>query len=86
MALWRRTQGSPQGAVISPVLANLFLHYVFDMWMRRHHADVPFERYADDVVCHCRTLQQAQVFKQALEIRFAYCRLMLHPEKTKIVY
>lgn len=81
-----RTQGSPQGAVISPVLANLFLHYVFDVWMRRHHAGVPFERYADDVVCHCRTLQQAQALKQALEIRFADCRLMLHPEKTKIVY
>ena len=85
-AIEERRQGSPQGAVISPILANLFLHYVFDVWMRRHHASVPFERYADDVVCHCCTLQQAQALKKALEIRFSDCRLMLHPEKTKIVY
>lgn len=82
----RRMRGSPQGAVISPVLANLFLHYVFDVWMRRNHPHIPFERYADDVVCHCMTLQQAQALKNALEVRFAECRLLLHPEKTKIVY
>lgn len=82
----RRMRGSPQGAVISPVLANLFLHYVFDVWMRRHYPHIPFERYADDAVCHCSTLQQAQALKNALEVRFAECRLSLHPDKTKIVY
>jgi RNA-directed DNA polymerase len=82
----RRMHGSPQGAVVSPVLANLFLHYVFDVWMRRNHPHIPFERYADDVVCHCRTLQQAQALKNALEVRFTECRLTLHPEKTKIVF
>jgi len=53
-----RALGTPQGGVISPLLANLFLHYVFDTWMRRHHSDVPFERYADDALCHCRTREQ----------------------------
>ncbi len=52
--LAERERGTPQGAVVSPILANLFLHYVFDLWMRRNHPDIPFERYADDVICHCR--------------------------------
>ena len=52
--------GTPQGGVISPLLANLFLNYVFDKWIQRHHPDVPFERYADDGLCHCRTREQAE--------------------------
>ncbi|WP_331000955.1 group II intron reverse transcriptase/maturase [Rhizobium sp. T136] len=80
-----RDRGTPQGGVISPVLANLFLH-AFDMWMQRNHPDIPFERYADDAICHCRTEEQAVALRDALEKRFADCGLTLHPEKTKIVY
>jgi hypothetical protein len=65
--LVERTRGTPQGAVVSPVLANLFLHYVFDLWMRREHPGVPFERYADDAICHCRSEAQALELRQALE-------------------
>lgn len=81
-----RTRGTPQGGVVSPLLANLFLHYAFDAWMRREHPDVPFERYADDAICHCRSRQQAERLKTALEQRLAACHLMLHPEKTRVVY
>jgi RNA-directed DNA polymerase len=84
--LVNREKGTPQGGVVSPLLANLFLHYTFDMWMQRHQPDIPFERYADDAVCHCRTEGQAQSLRQELEQRFAECRLELHPQKTKIVY
>lgn len=84
--LVRREKGTPQGAVVSPVLANLFLHYAFDRWMRVHHPDIPFERYADDVICHCRSEAQARSLREALERRFAECRLEVHPQKTKIVY
>jgi RNA-directed DNA polymerase len=79
-------KGTPQGGVISPLLANLFLHYVFDKWMRKHYPGVMFERYADDAVCHCVTERLARELKQALEIRFDQCGLKLHPEKTKVVY
>src|SRR5215471_11928578 len=72
--------------VVSPLLANLFLHYAFDRWMRRNHPDIPFERYADDAICHCRSGAQAQALRASLERRFAECGLTLHPEKTKIVY
>jgi len=68
------------------LLANLFLHYVFDHWMQRKYSHVPFERYADDAVCHCRTESQANQLKADLEERFGNCGLELHPEKTKIVY
>ena len=84
--LVERNQGTPQGAVISPLLANLFLHYVFDCWMTRHYPDIPFERYADDIICHCVSEEQARVLKEALAQRFAQCRLALHPHKTRIVY
>jgi group II intron reverse transcriptase/maturase len=84
--LLQRERGTPQGGVASPLLANLFLHYVFDEWMRRQHSDVPFERYADDVICHCRSLKEAQALKAALEARMAQCHLQLHPQKTQIVY
>ena len=82
----RARKGTPQGGVISPLLANLFLHYAFDMWMRRNFPDIPFERYADDAICHCRTEDEAMALRAALEARFADCGLTLHPDKTKIVY
>ena len=81
-----RTRGTPQGGVVSPVLANLFLHYSFDRWMAEHHSDAPFERYADDIVIHCRTEERAVSIRRAVEERLAACRLEAHPEKTKIVY
>ncbi|MBI4523380.1 MAG: group II intron reverse transcriptase/maturase [Deltaproteobacteria bacterium] len=85
-ALVERKQGTPQGAVISPLLANLFLHYVFDCWMARHYPDIPFERYADDIVCHCVSEEQARALQDALAQRFAQCHLALHPHKTRVVY
>jgi group II intron reverse transcriptase/maturase len=85
-ALEPRERGTPQGSVISPLLANLFLHYVFDRWMAKHHPEIPFERYADDAVCHCSSEHQAQKLQAELERRFAECGLMLHPGKTQIVY
>ncbi|WP_459570263.1 reverse transcriptase domain-containing protein, partial [Cupriavidus sp. 8B] len=54
--------------------------------MCKHHPDVPFERYADDAICHCKSEVQARGLKQGLEMRLAECKLDLHPEKTKIVY
>jgi len=81
-----RGQGTPQGGVISPLLANLFLHYAFDLWMATNHSQVPFERYADDIVVHCQTEAQAQFIRQEVEQRLAACRLEVHPQKTKIVY
>ena len=84
--LVEREQGTPQGGVVSPLLANLFLHYTFDLWMRRKYPHLPFERYADDVIVHCRTEAQAQEVRAAIALRMQECRLELHPEKTKIVY
>jgi group II intron reverse transcriptase/maturase len=81
-----RTSGTPQGGVISPLLANLFLHYAFDMWMAREFPHIPFERYADDCICHCRSEAEARALWRALEARLAVSKLVLHPEKTKIVY
>ena len=84
--LVERERGTPQGAVVSPALANLFLHYAFDQWMQREYPSIPFERYADDAICHCASEAQALELLQALERRFAECRLRLNPQKTKIVY
>ena len=84
--LVERNQGTPQGAVISPLLANLFLHYVFDGWMAEQHPGIPFERYADDILCHCVSEAQARALKEALGQRLLQCQLELHPHKTKIVY
>jgi RNA-directed DNA polymerase len=81
-----RSAGTPQGGVISPCLANLFLHYAFDMWMVREFPNIPFERYADDLICHCRSEQEARALWSTLEARFGTCRLVLHPQKTKLVY
>ena len=84
--LVRRTKGTPQGGVISPLLANIFLHLAFDNWMRTTHPAVPFERYADDAIAHCRTEAQARAVLRSIEKRLGQCKLELHPEKTKIVY
>jgi RNA-directed DNA polymerase len=81
-----RDKGTPQGGVISPLLANLFLHYTFDMWMVRNYSEVPFERYADDCIVHCKTLIDAEELLLKLHNRFENCKLELHSEKTKIVY
>lgn len=81
-----RTSGTPQGGVISPVLANLFMHYTFDKWMVKEHADNPWARYADDAVTHCRTKEEAEQLLKQLRERFLACKLELHPEKTRIVY
>ena len=80
------TQGTPQGGVISPLLANLFLHYAFDRWMARKHPSAKFERFADDVVIHCQSLEAAEELKKQLSVRLEECHLTLHPDKTKIVY
>ena len=81
-----RRAGTPQGGVISPVLANLFLHYAFDKWMERNKPQIPFARYADDAVVHSRTLGEAENLRKQLDARFKECGLELHPEKTRIVY
>lgn len=81
-----RDRGTPQGGVVSPLMSNLFLHYAFDRWMQEHYPEIPFERYADDAICHCKTLAQAQQLRAALEGRFAECHLELHPQKTRVVY
>jgi hypothetical protein len=79
-------EGTPQGGVISPLLANLFLHYAFDLWMQRTFPGVHFERYADDAIVHCRSERHASAVLEAIRGRFAQCRLQLHPTKTRIVY
>jgi RNA-directed DNA polymerase len=81
-----RKCGTPQGGVVSPVLANIFLHLAFDNWMAETHPDLPFERYADDVVVHCRTEAQAVSIQAAIVQRLARCKLEVHPDKTKVVY
>lgn len=85
-SLQSRTSGTPQGGVVSAVLSNLFLHYVFDHWMQRHHKDIPWCRYADDGLVHCKTEQEAQQLLKTLQERFKACGLELHAEKTKIIY
>jgi RNA-directed DNA polymerase len=81
-----RMCGTPQGGVISPILANLFLHYTFDLWMKRTYPDLLWCRYADDGLVHCRTEQEAEALKASLQARLAECDLELHPVKTRIVY
>jgi group II intron reverse transcriptase/maturase len=84
--LQRRDRGTPQGSAVSPVLANLFMHYAFDAWMAREHPGVPFERYADDAVVHCVNRGQAERLVEAIADRMGQVGLRLHPDKTKIVY
>ena len=81
-----RTSGTPQGGVISPVLANLFLHYTFDKWMTIKHPNNPFARYADDAVIHCNSEAEAVRLLESLNNRMNECKLELHPTKTRIVY
>lgn len=79
-------KGTPQGGVISPLLANLFLHYAFDMWMGRNCRYIPFERYADDVICHCKSEAQAKWLLGSIVRRMRECKLKLNLEKTQVVY
>jgi group II intron reverse transcriptase/maturase len=81
-----RTNGTPQGGVISPLLANLFLHYTLDVWLGRLKPSIEFVRYADDIIIHCSTQSQAEQNLQEVKERVEYCGLTLHPDKTKIVY
>jgi RNA-directed DNA polymerase len=81
-----REKGTPQGGVISPLLANLFLHYAFDRWMATNFPKLPFCRYADDALIHCRSHKQAIYLCKRLESRLKECGLELHPDKTKVVY
>ncbi|MCF2132133.1 group II intron reverse transcriptase/maturase [Strepomyces sp. STD 3.1] len=82
----KRISGTPQGGIISPVLANLFLHYTFDKWMSINHPNNPFARYADDAVIHCKTENEARKLLKSLNKRMNDCKLELHPTKTRIVY
>jgi RNA-directed DNA polymerase len=84
--LVQRARGTPQGGVVSPLLANLFLHYTFDVWMTRNYPKAPWCRYADDGLVHCKSVKEAEAIRAALELRFAECGLEMHPTKTKIVY
>ena len=81
-----RDRGTPQGSAISPLIANIVMHHAFDDWMQTTFASVPFERYADDIVVHCKTEKQAVEIREAIAKRLLRCRLSLHPTKTRIVY
>lgn len=81
-----RSKGTPQGSVISPLLANLFMHYTFDHWLVRNHPQIKFARYADDAVLHADSLEEAQKLLEEIRKRLKECGLELHPEKTRIVY
>lgn len=81
-----RMEGTPQGGVISPLLANMFMHYVFDRWMSEKHPEHPWARYADDGVIHCQTKDAAERLTELLSERLERCKLKMHPEKTRIVF
>jgi group II intron reverse transcriptase/maturase len=81
-----RERGTPQGGVVSPILMNLFMHYAFDVWMKRNSPSCPFVRYADDAVVHCSSKQQAEQVMRSIASRLAECGLTMHPEKSRIVY
>jgi RNA-directed DNA polymerase len=85
-ALKQRSKGTPQGSAVSPILANLFMHYAFDAWMARNFPGCPFERYADDAIVHCKTRRQAEHVLDRIDQRMSEVGLTLYPEKTRIVY
>ena len=85
-AIVDRERGTPQGGVASPLLANLFLHYAFDVWMERSFRTLPFERYVDDIIVHCQSRKQAEYVQGAIKQRLESCGLRMHPTKTKIVF
>jgi RNA-directed DNA polymerase len=85
-SLVERDRGTPQGSAISPLLANVFLHYAFDLWMARSYPDVLFERYCDDVIVHARSEREARRLRAAIAARLAECGLELNERKTRIVY
>ena len=85
-SLVERDKGTPQGSAVSPILANLFMHHAFDMWMDRSYPGCPFERYADDAVVHCKSRRQAEVVLAGIAARMEQVGLRLHPDKTRIVY
>ncbi len=82
----KQGHGTPQGGVISPLLANLFLHYAMDKWLEKTHPTVKYVRYADDAIVHCKSKSQADYVLRNLNKRMTACGLELHPEKTKLVY
>lgn len=82
----REGKGTPQGGVISPLLANLYLHYVLDKWLEKNHKGIRFVRYADDVIIHCRSEEETKTILESVKIRLGACGLRLHEQKTKIVY
>lgn len=84
--LQERQQGTPQGGVISPLLANLFLHYAFDQWMCRENPYTPFERYADDIVCHCSRMSEAVRLKDQIRERMKEVGLSINEVKSNVVY
>ena len=81
-----RDRGTPQGGVISPILANLYLDEAFDQWMAEKFPEIEFERYADDIVVHCKSEEQAYFMKNRIQGRLEKYKLELHPEKTRVVY
>lgn len=85
-SIMERRRGTPQGGVASPLLANIFMHHAFDEWMKREHPNIPFERYADDILLHCKTEKQARFIRDKIEQRLKRCKLELHPDKTRLVY
>jgi len=84
--LVERNKGTPQGSAVSPILANLFMHYAFDQWMARNYPGCLFERYADDAVVHCVSWRQAEQVLAGIATRMEEVGLKLHPDKTRIVY
>lgn len=84
--LFNSTAGTPQGGVISPLLANIYLHFTFDKWLEKYHPYAPFERYCDDIIIHCKSQSQAEYIKMIVTKRFKECKLELNKNKTHIVY